>query len=70
LLNMSAEWRGIEGSPVDVSLFVSNALNKDYVQSPVPNFMPFGFGYGGDLTYGEPRMYGIRLRYRFGEESK
>ena len=68
LLNLAADWNKILGGPLDVSLFASNALNKTYTTQPVPSFEP-SLGYGVTL-YGEPRMYGVRVRYRFGEEAK
>jgi iron complex outermembrane recepter protein len=69
LLNMSANWTGVYGSPVDVSLFSSNLLNKVYVTNAVPYYDPGAFGIGTEI-YGEPRMYGIRVRYNFGAHSK
>jgi iron complex outermembrane receptor protein len=68
LLNLVADWNGVFGAPLDVSLFASNALNKVYINQPVPSFEP-GLGYGVTL-YGEPRMYGVRVRYRFGAEAR
>jgi iron complex outermembrane receptor protein len=63
LLNLSVDWRRIENTPLDVSLFVSNATDKVYGVG--------GFGYYNNLgysiqLYGEPRMYGIRVRYHLG----
>jgi iron complex outermembrane recepter protein len=69
LLNMTADWNGIYGGPIDVSLFASNVLNKDYVLQAVPYYEPPTFGYGGEI-FGEPRMYGIRVRYNFGAHAK
>jgi iron complex outermembrane recepter protein len=69
LLNMNADWNNVYGKSFDVSLFVSNLLNKDYVTQAVPSFEPGAFGYGNEI-FGEPRMYGIRVKYRFGGEAK
>jgi iron complex outermembrane recepter protein len=66
LLNLSADWKGIYGSPVDVSLFGSNVLNKLYLTQAVINYEP-GLGWG-NVFVGEPRMYGIRVNYRFGSQ--
>ena len=68
LLNASANWDRILGKSLDVSLFGSNLTNKDYAIAQLGSFYnQFGIA----LTrFGEPRMYGIRLRYRFGAESK
>lgn len=64
LLNLSANWDKIGSSPVDAQLFVSNALNKTYESGGI------GFLGVSEVTYGDPRLYGIRLTYRFGAEAK
>jgi iron complex outermembrane receptor protein len=69
LLNMNAEWNGIFGSPIDVSLFASNVLNKTYVIQPAYNFQYLSQGFETE-AFGEPRMYGIRVNYRFGRTGK
>jgi iron complex outermembrane recepter protein len=66
LLNLSATWERVAGTPMDITLFGSNVLNKDYISQAVPYYEPPSFGFGG-IIYGEPRMYGIRVRYSFGE---
>lgn len=65
LLNLSLNWDEINGSPVDLSLFMSNATNKVYVTQGVQAWEPLYWGYG-DILYGEPRMFGARLHYHFG----
>ncbi len=67
LLNLSADWNGIYGRPIDVSLFASNVLDKVYATQAVPSFETQYFGYANEM-FGEPRMYGIRFRVRFGDE--
>jgi iron complex outermembrane receptor protein len=64
LLNMSMNWDKVAGRPVDIQLFVSNALNKTYENG--------GIGFLGvtERTYGDPRLYGIRVAYRFGAQAK
>jgi iron complex outermembrane recepter protein len=64
LLNLSLNWDKIGSSPVDAQLFVSNALNKTYESGGI------GFLGVSEVTYGDPRLYGIRLTYRFGAEAK
>jgi iron complex outermembrane receptor protein len=66
LLNVSLDWNDIARSGLDAGLFVTNATNKLYRISNSDVFQ------GGSLLsratiYGEPRMYGMRLRYHFGE---
>ena len=67
LLNMSLDWNNIAGSGFDAGVFVTNATNKLYRISNTDVYQ------GGSLLswatiYGEPRMYGLKLRYRFGGE--
>lgn len=64
LLNLSLDWKQIAGKPIDAQLFCSNALNKTYENG--------GIGFIGisEVTYGDPRLYGIRLAYRFGAQGK
>jgi len=64
LLNMSLDWRNIRQTGLDASLFVTNATNKLYRVANANSFN--GLGIFSSL-YGEPRMYGVKLRYSFGE---
>jgi iron complex outermembrane recepter protein len=63
LLNLRLEWNGIMGSSFDASLFVSNAADKIYRVGQYSSYVSDGY-----ITsfYGEPRMFGAHLRYRFG----
>ena len=63
LLNGSIDWRNIGQTGVDASLFVTNLTNKLYGVSNSGVFQSIGVW---SELYGEPRMYGLRLRYRFG----
>ena len=64
LWNASLNWEEIAGLPLDVSLFGTNLSDEEYY-----GFVP-GLGANGLETavLGQPRMYGLRLRYRFGGE--
>jgi iron complex outermembrane receptor protein len=65
LLNLGLNWVAIAGSKLDGSLFVTNATNTVYcVACGAAGSSLDGLGYG-IVEYGEPRMYGIRLRYTF-----
>jgi iron complex outermembrane receptor protein len=64
LLNLSINWDSVGRAPLDVQLFVTNALNKTYASGGI------GFLGVAERTYGDPRLYGIRLNYRFGAEAK
>lgn len=65
LLNMRAELSEIGGRPLDLAVFVANVADKEYRIGLFDAYtQPFGFI---TYTYGEPRMYGLQLSYRFGE---
>lgn len=60
LLNLSLEWNNVLGSSFDASAFVNNLADKKY---EVP-YMGVVSVFDGRAP-GEPRTYGMRLRYRF-----
>lgn len=53
------------GAPVDVSLFATNITKKNYLISNTGVFQTIG---AQTVMYGEPRMFGVRLKYSFGGE--
>jgi iron complex outermembrane recepter protein len=67
LLNLSASWQNIGQRGLDATLFMTNATNKLYKVSNSNTFQAAGGTLSWSELYGEPRMYGLRLRYRFGE---
>lgn len=68
LLNLGMNWDHIGGKPLDASIFVTNALDKLYGVGGY-SFIAGSLAIIGTQTtvYGEPRMYGLRLRYNFGD---
>jgi iron complex outermembrane recepter protein len=63
-LSLSVDLNSVGGSPVDLSLFATNITDNLYATGAADFYnQPFGVA---TLTYGEPRMYGARVRYRFG----
>jgi iron complex outermembrane receptor protein len=64
LVNASIDLLNVAGRPLDVGLFVNNLTD---VEKPVGviDFYAASPGTVG-LTYTEPRMYGLRIGYRFG----
>lgn len=64
LLNLGLQWNDLAGLPVDATVFVTNALDSDKLVRTVNIYNSVGFSQG---SYTPPRMYGLRLRYRFGE---
>jgi iron complex outermembrane receptor protein len=62
LLSLNASWESIAGSPVDVSAYATNVTQEHYYQ-----FVPGLASSGAEFAVlGEPRIYGVRVRYRFG----
>ena len=63
LLDLNVSYKSIAASPLDLSLFGTNVTNLHYY-SYVPGL---GLQAGVETaTLGQPRMYGMRLRYHFG----
>lgn len=65
LLNGSIDLRDIGGSRLDIGVFANNLTNEAKPVG-VADFYNSGAGVVG-LTYTEPRMYGVRVGYRFGQ---
>ncbi|MBV6423996.1 MAG: Vitamin B12 transporter BtuB [Steroidobacteraceae bacterium] len=63
-LNLSADWNSIAGRPLDASVYVTNALDDAVAYGQMTVAESIGTS---TLHYLEPRMYGLRVRYRFGE---
>ncbi|ARS28271.1 TonB-dependent receptor [Sphingomonas sp. KC8] len=63
MLSASIDWRNALGSGLDATLFGTNLLNKEYALSNSGVYNAIG---NQTQIFGEPRMYGIRLRYNFG----
>ena len=64
LMNISLDWKKALGSALDVSLFATNVFNEEYAISNTGVYNSAG---AQSQIFGEPRMYGLRLRYNFGK---
>lgn len=62
-LNFNVSWDSIAGTPLDASAYVTNALDEEIAYGQMTVADSIGTS---TLRYLEPRMYGLRLRYRFG----
>jgi len=62
LVNFNFNWTAVFGSPVDISAFVTNATDEEYI-TYVSGLWTNGLETG---QVGLPRMYGARVRYNFG----
>ena len=64
-VNAEADLRNIGGKPVDVALFVDNLTNATYATGLADFYNGSTVG-TVSYTFAPPRMYGVRLRYKFG----
>ena len=64
LLNASLDWKNVLGAPFDLSIFGTNIANKEYRITNTGTYQTIG---AQTVMYGEPRMFGMRLRYSFGD---
>lgn len=64
LINASLYWRQIYTSNFDLQLFATNLEDKEY---RIGNSNTWREVYARNSIWGEPRMYGLRLSYRWGE---
>jgi len=62
-LNLNANWDSVLGAPIDLALFMTNVTNESFLVFPTGGYFTFG-GDGGHSN--EPRMWGVKLKYRFG----
>lgn len=66
LLNLNVSWESVGGMPVDFSAFVTNVTNEKYYTFAGGGWISTGVEYA---SVGLPRMYGARLKFRFGSEA-
>jgi iron complex outermembrane receptor protein len=62
VLNLNANWDSVAGMPIDLAFFMTNVTNEHVILQINDNQVR-GFI---SSTVGEPRMWGFRLKYRFG----
>ncbi|OCC23846.1 hypothetical protein MB02_08420 [Croceicoccus estronivorus] len=62
LLNGSIAWKGVGGTPIDITVFGNNLANKLYRTS---NANTYDNLLVNSTIYGAPRMYGVKVRYSF-----
>jgi len=63
LVNLNASWNSLLGTPLDLSFFMTNVANRKYIASVGGSWVSLGFENG---VPGEPRMWGFRVKYHFG----
>lgn len=62
LLDINLAWESVAGSNFDLTLFGTNVNDKTYLASAGGVWDVLGYV---PAIYGEPRMYGLKLTYRF-----
>jgi iron complex outermembrane receptor protein len=65
ILNGSLDWNNVYKSNIDIGLYATNITNKLYRISNSDVYQ-IGSLLSWATIYGEPRMFGARLRYHFG----
>jgi iron complex outermembrane receptor protein len=63
LLNLNLNWDSVMGQPLDLSVFATNVTNQIYAVNSSGSYAAFGFA---SIQIGQPRMVGVRARFRFG----
>ncbi|TGD73548.1 TonB-dependent receptor [Mangrovimicrobium sediminis] len=63
LWNLNYMWTSVMGSPIDLSVFVTNVTDEEYYTFIAGLYSVSGLEAGQP---GLPRMYGARIRYNFG----
>ena len=64
-INAEADLKNIGGKPVDVALFVDNLTNATYATG-LADFYNGGTVGTVSYTFAPPRMFGVRVRYKWG----
>lgn len=64
VVNARVEWSSVAGSAIDVGLFARNLFDEEYIAAASVTNPGLGFI---TVQYGEPRIVGLDLRYRFGK---
>jgi iron complex outermembrane receptor protein len=64
LLNLNFDWKDVGGTPIDFSLFATNVTNQKYWVSITSSITSLA---AESVLTGEPRMFGARLKYKFGQ---
>lgn len=63
-VNLNFNWDDVGGMPIDLAAFVTNVTNDKVKTAISQGLVSAGFS---NEAYAPPRMYGLRLRYRFGQ---
>jgi iron complex outermembrane receptor protein len=62
LVNLNMDWRNVYGTDVTLGAYVNNVFDEEYDFGMLDVFSSLGFS---SRTPGDPRTYGVRLKYEF-----
>lgn len=62
LLDLNASWEDVMGMPLDLTFWATNITRKEDL-TWVPGMLGYGYEFG---SVAQPRMYGFKLRWKFG----
>ena len=64
ILNLNVDWKNVMGRPIDISVFGTNVTNLKYYAFAAGLMSSVGFETAATAP---PAMYGVRLKYHFGD---
>jgi iron complex outermembrane receptor protein len=64
ILNLNVNWNNVAGQPIDLAFFMTNVTDEIYQVGVGGSYTSAGFE---NLIYAPPRMFGFRVKYRFGD---
>jgi iron complex outermembrane receptor protein len=65
-INLSIDWTGVYGYPVDLGFFMTNVTDNVHVVGATALYESLGFT---SVSYNPPRMFGFSAKYRFSAAS-
>ncbi len=63
-INLNVDWESVGGMPLDLAFFMTNATNQKRFVYPIATYQTTG---AESVYLNQPRMWGFRLKWRFGE---
>ena len=63
-INLNVDWESVGNLPVDLSFFMTNVTNEKRESYPIATYQTTG---AESIYLNMPRMWGFRLKYRFGD---
>ncbi|MCB2058926.1 MAG: TonB-dependent receptor [Novosphingobium sp.] len=64
LVNLNLDWKAVAGSPIDLAFFATNVTKEKYNVASTGAWNSAGVA---EVLLNQPRFYGVRVRYNFGQ---